>query len=311
MRGLELSKKYFEEYGLPMLNKDFQDLMPMIAVGLVGEGSECFGYDDEVSQDHDFEPGFCIFVPDEIDSRREFALERAYAKLPGEFLGFKRQKLSPIGGNRHGVIKTCDFYIKFTGSSSGPETVYDWFSIPEFYLAEATNGEVFIDNYGEFSKIRESLKYYPDDVRIKKIAGNVLVMGQAGQYNYKRCLDHNQRGSAQIAVSKFVEAAMNVIFLLNKKYMPYYKWSFKAMSELQIMNGCKEDLEYLISSSNEDGEIENKLDIIESICSDVADELRLQKLSDAVCTDMEKNAYSVNDHVKDNNLRNENVLFAI
>ncbi|MCR5456593.1 MAG: DUF4037 domain-containing protein [Clostridiales bacterium] len=311
MRGLELSKKYFEEYGLPMLNKDFQDLMPMIAVGLVGEGSECFGYDDEVSQDHDFEPGFCIFVPDDIDSRREFALERAYAKLPGEFLGHKRQKLSPIGGNRHGVIKTCDFYKKFTGSSSGPETVYDWFSIPEFYLAEATNGEVFMDNYGEFSKIRESLKYYPDDVRIKKIAGNVLVMGQAGQYNYKRCLDHDQRGSAQIAVSKFVEAAMNVIFLLNKEYMPYYKWSFKAMSELQIMNGCKENLEYLISSSNEDGEIENKLDIIESICSDVADELRLQKLSDAVCTDMEKNAYSVNDHVKDNNLRNENVLFAI
>ena len=311
MRGLELSRQYFQEYGKPMLDEQFQDVLPLLAVGLAGEGSECFGFDDETSQDHDFEPGFCIFVPDDIDSRKEFALERAYAKLPGEFLGYKRQKLNPTGGNRHGVIKTGDFYKKFTGLSNGPETVYDWFAVPEFYFAEATNGEVFMDNYGEFSRIRENLKYYPEDVRIKKIAGNILVMGQAGQYNYKRCLDHGQKGSAQLSVVKFVESAMSVIFLLNRVYMPYYKWSFKAMSELQFMSGIKDDLEYLISSSNEDGEIENKMDIIESICSDVADELRWQKLSDTVCSDMEKNAYSVNDHVKDNNIRNENILFAV
>jgi len=311
MRGLELSRQYFQEYGKPMLDEQFQDVLPLLAVGLAGEGSECFGFDDEISQDHDFEPGFCIFVPDDIDSKREFALERAYAKLPGEFLGYKRQKLNPTGGNRHGVIRTGDFYKKFTGLSNGPETVYDWFAVPEFYFAEATNGEVFMDNYGEFSRIRENLKYYPEDVRIKKMAGNILVMGQAGQYNYKRCLDHGQKGSAQLSVVKFVESAMSVIFLLNRVYMPYYKWSFKAMSELQFMSGIKDDLEYLISSSNEDGEIENKMDIIESICSDVADELRRQKLSDAVCSDMEKNAYSVNDHVKDNNIRNENILFAV
>lgn len=311
MRGLELSRQYFQEYGKPMLDEQFQDILPLLAVGLAGEGSECFGFDDETSQDHDFEPGFCIFVPDDIDSRKEFALERAYAKLPGEFLGYKRQKLNPTGGNRHGVIKTGDFYKKFTGLSNGPETVYDWFAVPEFYFAEATNGEVFMDNYGEFSRIRENLKYYPEDVRIKKIAGNVLVMGQAGQYNYKRCLDHGQKGSAQLSVVKFVESAMSVIFLLNRVYKPYYKWSFKAMSELQLMSDIKDDLEYLISSSNEDGEIENKMDIIESICTDAADELRRQKLSDAVCSDMEKNAYSVNDHVKDNNIRNENILFAV
>ena len=81
MKGLELSEKYFEEYGQPMLEKEFPDILPYLAVGLFGSGSECFGYDDEVSRDHDFEPGFCIFLPDEsvIDRRTAFQLERAYA----------------------------------------------------------------------------------------------------------------------------------------------------------------------------------------------------------------------------------------
>ena len=64
MQGMELSKKYFEEFGRSMLEENFKDILPYLAVGLTGSGSECFGYDDEKSQDHDFEPGFCIFIPD-------------------------------------------------------------------------------------------------------------------------------------------------------------------------------------------------------------------------------------------------------
>ena len=73
MKGLELSRAYFEEYGLPMLREQFPDWVGRIAAGLIGSGSECFGFDDAISQDHDFEAGFCLFLPGERTARRPSA----------------------------------------------------------------------------------------------------------------------------------------------------------------------------------------------------------------------------------------------
>ncbi|MBR5747018.1 MAG: DUF4037 domain-containing protein, partial [Clostridia bacterium] len=194
MNGLELARAYYEEYGKAMISESFPELEEIIAVGLVGEGSECFGYDDETSRDHDFGPGFCMFIPDggKIDSRTEFRLERAYAALPKEFMGFKRQILSPVGGNRRGVIRTGDFYRKLLGSPQGPQSFAEWFALPEHFLATAVNGEVFRDDSGEFSAVRERIKFYPRDVFLKKLAGSLLLMAQSGQYNYRRCLAHGE-----------------------------------------------------------------------------------------------------------------------
>ena len=37
MKGLELSEAFYNEYGKPMLEKEFPTLLPRVAVGLVGE----------------------------------------------------------------------------------------------------------------------------------------------------------------------------------------------------------------------------------------------------------------------------------
>ena len=54
MKGLELSRAYYEEYGKPMIDTQLAQYKPYLAAGLVGEGSECLGFDDELSTDHDF-----------------------------------------------------------------------------------------------------------------------------------------------------------------------------------------------------------------------------------------------------------------
>lgn len=313
MKGLEIAKSFYEEYGKAMLSEQFPEYESLIAVGLVGSGSECFGFDDEISRDHDFEAGFCLFIPNEdvIDRQTAFQLERAYSKLPKEYMGLKRSILSPVGSNRHGVIRMSDFYTQKVGSANGDLTVSQWLTTPEFFLAEATNGEVFRDDCGAFTLIRNKLLNMPEDIRLKKLAGNLLLMAQSGQYNFKRCLDHGEPAAAQLAVNEFVASAMKTVFLLNKKYMPYYKWSFKALRGLERLGNLADSFEFLLTSANDNETAETKYFIIEDIASMVIAELQNDEITKAVCGDLEKHAYSVNDFIKDSDIRNLNVLSAV
>ena len=310
MNGLELAKGYFEDFGKPMLESDFADILPYLAAGFVGSGSEHYGYDDEVSRDHDFEPGFCIFLPGEdiVDRRRAFQLERAYAKLPKEYAGIERQRFSPVGGNRHGVIRTDDFYLKAVGSANGELSVEQWLRLPDYALAEAVNGEVYFDNYGEFSKIREELTCMPEDIKLKRMAGNLLIMAQAGQYNFPRCMKHGEPEAAQLACNEFAGAAMKVLFLLRGKYMPYYKWSFRALRAFDTERKYSERLSFLLCGA---GTAEEKYEVIESISADIITELQTQGLTKANCADLEKHAYSVNDSISDGAVRNMHILTAV
>ena len=114
MKGLEIAQAYFDEYGMPMLQEKFPELVPLVAAGLFGSGSECFGFDDNVSRDHDFEPGFMLLLPGEdvVDRKQEFALERAYAALPRQCAGLDRPLMAPVGGARRGVMRLSDFLME-------------------------------------------------------------------------------------------------------------------------------------------------------------------------------------------------------
>ena len=313
MKGLELAKAYYETCGRPMLEEQFPQLLDRIAIGLTGSGSECFGYDDELSSDHDFEPGFIIFLPDEeeIDSRTAFRLERAYSSLPKEFMGYSRSRVAPVGGARHGVIRISDFLMGKTGTPDGHLTPDQWLRIPPEALAEAVNGQIWHDGSGQISSIRKELGTWPEDIRLKKLAGSLLLMGQAGQYNYLRCVKRGETGAAQLAVFEFVRACMDCVFLLNKVYPPYYKWKFRAMRALKKLPLLAELMEYLVTTDNDDSMARDKYEVIESTAADVIGELKAQKLTGADCADLEKHAYSVNDRIADADIRNRHILSGV
>lgn len=333
VKGLEISKAYYEEFGAPMIKEQFPELEPKIAVGLIGSGSECFGFDDRISTDHDFDPGFLMFISDEVDEDTKFKLERAYAKLPREYKGYTREIMSPVGGNRRGVKRISDFLREKTGRDDGNLSVSDWFSIPEESLAELTNGEIWRDDSKIISGIRLRLSTFPEDIKLKKIAGELLMMAQSGQYNYERCVAHNEFGAAKLAIYEFVKASMHVAFLLNEVYMPFYKWRFRALrdlswpksfkikSELNYISGIEDDsfvevrfeekLEALLSITDEKIINDKVKSDIELIARTFIERLKNDGLSERNEIYLERHAYEVNNKIKNVDIRNMNILAAV
>ena len=206
IKGLELSKRYFYDLVLPEFKKNLNDILPLCAFGLVGEGSECYGYDDKISQDHDFGPSVCIWLRKDDYLKHKDKINEVLKKLPKTYLGFQELKESEWGSDRRGLLNIEDFYFKFLGSSKAPETIADWQKIPETALATVTNGEVFLDNLGEFTKVRKDLlNYYPEPMRQNKIATRLMNISQHGQYNYTRCLKRNDLVAANQCLYLFVD----------------------------------------------------------------------------------------------------------
>lgn len=56
---------------------------------------------------------------------------------------------------------------------------------------------------------------------------------------------------------------------------------------------------------------EEKYRMIEDIATDIISVLQYQNLTDAICGDLEKHAYSVNDRISDVNIRTLNIMAAV
>ena len=304
MKGLELAKRYYEEVGLPMLRAEFGAQSDRIAAGLAGHGSECFGFDDELSRDHDFAPGFCLWLTEEDERDFGFALFRAYRRLPEEFCGIRLQKKSR-GAVDRGVMTVRDFYRFYTGTGEVPGTLRAWLSIPDFYLSEATNGQVFRDPVGEFSRIREALLSPPEDVTRKKLADRLFHMAQTGQYNYTRCLAHGEKAAAVTVLSDFCKYTAGALHILSGKYAPYYKWLFRSLS---LLPGCAEAagcMEKMLADPC--NEAQNRI-CIESLCALAADRTRAKGYCMRTGADLEPYAYEVNAGIRDGDLRTMDLM---
>ena len=235
MKGLETAKQYYEIYGRQMIRGQFPERADQTAAGLVGYGSECLGFDDEISTDHDYGPSFCIWLPRELYQQCGTEMQAAYDALPKEFMGCSARVEEEQGKGRVGVLCLEDFYLEILGTDRVPETEAEWFSLSEASLSTATNGAVFEDPCGKFTRIREGLlSYYPQEVWRKKLAESLARAAQAGQYNYARAMKRGERIAAEIALTEFVKETMQIVYLLNKKYAPFYKWMHRGMKELVV-----------------------------------------------------------------------------
>ena len=343
--GLKLARAFWTQVGKPMLSAKYPQYGSRIAVGLVGHGSECYGFDDAYSQDHDFGPRFCLWLSDEDYAAIGEQLQADYDALPRDFsidaqghavfstntsaIATDRGTPSPItpraqGANRRdGVFRIGDFFESITGYRTAPAQTspHEWLMLDEATLAAATNGEVFADPTGQFSKTRQGFKDMPDDVRLALISKRLGMIAQAGQYNLPRSLKRGDGAAAWLSIHEFVNTASSLVFLINVPmvagYLPYYKWQFAALRKLSksmfaLLPDVAEQLESVMRLSSaacyggagfgEGGKgsapaIDQINGIVEHIAAEIVKELQREHLTTSTETFLEWQRPYIEDHI--------------
>ena len=290
----EIVAKYTSEF----IKVKYPDLYSRICLALVGVGSECLGFDDEISEDHDFSSRCQLFLDDSDYKTYKSDLESSL-KIFCKDLESLTSNLKDVNIE---IMPISNFYKYYTLFENGPKTESEYRKVPMDLLCVATNGKVFLDNLGKFSEIRNRLlNFYPEDIRLKKIAFQLNKMAQSGQYNYSRMIKRGDTVAANIAQGEFVKHYLEFVHLLNKKYMPFYKWSYRNACSLEFLgNFTQENLKKLSEAS-----IYEKESLIEEICLTVVNTLNELGLSNSKIDFLTYQAEEVRKNILNPSLRNE------
>ena len=227
---------------------------------------------------------------------------------------------------RDGVFRIGDFFETLTGYREAPpqDAPHEWLALDESTLATATNGRIFADALGIFSKTRQGFTFMPEDVRLSLISRRLGMLSQAGQYNLPRMLQRGDGAAAMTSIHEFAQAAISLVFLVNNPvsvgYAPYYKWRFAALRRLsrrmatRLPGVCAqlEEILHLASAACFDvpgTTAEHKAStmatppadrinaIIERICSDIVGELQREGLTRSQETFLEWQRPYVEEHI--------------
>ncbi|MBI3912340.1 MAG: DUF4037 domain-containing protein [Armatimonadetes bacterium] len=268
MKGLDLHRDFFREYGRPMLAKVFPAEFPLIAVASVGFGSDRLGADDEVSRDHCWEPGFQVFserLPRDVLKRIELHL---YENLPWEFRGVKRSACcgSP---NTIRAWTVDEFFASMTSFAKPPERDRLWLLIADEALYHVTNGEVFYDPTGDLTKRRELFGYYPESVWRFKLAARAHRI-DVQRYQMERCAAHGEEVAANLMLYDGLREVFHFACLANRRYAPNDRWLPWVFRRLPALAG---DIEPLVVSISRTTDLDRRLSLyaqIVALCADWA-----------------------------------------
>ena len=269
-KGLEISRRFFLEWGLSYLKAQFPHIVDRIAAGRVG-GSDIIGADDEWSRDHDWGPCFSLYLNEKDYRQHGSALRKAInAAAPERFLGHRHHffgkpkdcvEVEPIDD-------TAGYHM---GRAYPPKSPRDWFirrsRRPAMVERESwayffVHGPVWHDPLGELTARKEMFAHYPRDVRLRLIADLCLKIS-GGEYKF--CTRHVHRQdpvAIQICLGEFVRDAMRLCFLLNDDYAPHKVWIHHEFHKLPEAEGLDPKISRLVVS----GDLQEQRDLVYNIC---------------------------------------------
>lgn len=264
IKGLELSQMFFEEAVKTLISNKFTNVR--FDAALIGTGSEILGLDDIVSSDHHWGPRIQIFLSDTDLITYKDELNLVFAEnLPYSVRGYSTNwsEPDPTDGNnqflkaintgpvnhRIEITSVNNYLSDNLAISSLRLTDIDWLLVPEQKLLEFTSGKVFHSGLGELENARNHLSYYPENVWIFKlisewdhIAEEVAFVGRTGSIG-------DDLGS-RIEATRLVRHIIRLLFILNKRFIPYAKWLTASFKQLDGALELSSLLKQILNSDN-------------------------------------------------------------
>lgn len=255
--ALELCGEFFHEVVKPILD----DAMPALqyCAALIGPGSEVYGFDTEMSMDHDWGLRLFLFLDERDASESDVISALLGNRLPLTWDGFpvaietltttstvrKMESKDAARPLKHHVTpitlsKFCQAQLAYDFTAEPPSAA-QWLSIPSHALREMVCGQVYHDPLGRIAELRRTLTWYPQDVYLYMLAAGCQRIGQESHLMPRAGYAGSELGSAIIA-SRLVRDIMNLCFLLEKQYAPYAKWFGAGFNRLK----CSGELEPLL-----------------------------------------------------------------
>lgn len=231
------SSEFFERIVLPLLSQHFPAETSEMAAGFFGYGSEVLGLDDDYSTDHHFGLRVNALLPQSLLDARGAAIEDMLATLlphswNGRELreGYTRTRGVALASLEHHLLSTI-------GIDHPPATYAEWMAIPEEDITHIVAGEVWHDPSGRFTAIRNALLgYYPEPVRIRRLAHWSRYFSGMGVYALKRALLRDNMLYASTTFARSLRWGVQMAFMLDRTYYPYDKWMTAMFHRLPRMS---------------------------------------------------------------------------
>lgn len=292
LESVQQSRAFYENMAAPLFQA-VPEWNVKFAIGLAGEALL-----RESSKQ-----GLCIWLTEEESEQYGDVIAQIYEALQ------KQNNIETTPDT--GVLRIKDFYQNLLGSVEVPFTDAKWSELPEDKLYLATNGEVFVDNAGEFSRIREYLKeYYPDNIRRKKIAELLERMGQYGQLRFEQSVRRADYFSADMMISAFARETLRIMFALNKQYAPTDDLLYVEAGTLHELS----DMVPLLKAMYEALKQSDRQRIVNTrdrIIKNIVLELRRQELTESDSLDLLTQSESVLDGIVEPHKAKENIIARI
>lgn len=223
IKGLELSESFFNENKALLFKKIPSNAIEYITIGLFGFGSECYGVDDEISEDHDFDQGFIILVEDSVPLIDFLKIKQAYECLPKLY-----KRFCLLNQTKHGVHYMKE-YLNYLG-------VNDIKNISDESKALLLNGKLFYQGFAStFANLRYDIRKNSNYDFLIDLSLKALEINKYIPYNLKRSLDRGDLYTFKSLKNNLVNHLIEFYYIYHKMYLPHDKLRLKLMDNNSII----------------------------------------------------------------------------